>query len=170
MRELALERNGMMDHRKFIIDTMSVILMRSRFYHLPRQNHWLLKFLGKGSLWYHWYLITLAKRWGGSQRIASRDGQAKLKKCFLLPLITGESACTAIVVVIADWLHSNQELMPTLSQWTSQQKVHRNRDWRGRKNLKMAVWWALKNFLFKLDFGWWSMMFSCKNKWSLARR
>jgi len=112
MRELALERNGMMDHRKFIIDTMSVILMRSRFYHLPRQNHWLLKFLGKGSLWYNWYLITLAKRWGGSQRRASRYGQAKLK-VFLASFdhrrecLHGNSCCHCRLASLEPRTHAN---------------------------------------------------------------
>ncbi|KAF9662129.1 hypothetical protein SADUNF_Sadunf18G0021100 [Salix dunnii] len=58
------------------------------------------------------------------KELVSRDGQAKLKaKVFLASFdqrgekAAGESACTAIVAFIADWLHSNQELMPTLSQF-----------------------------------------------------
>ncbi|KAB5513912.1 hypothetical protein DKX38_027818 [Salix brachista] len=58
------------------------------------------------------------------KELVSRDGQAKLTtEVFLASFdqrsekAAGESACTAIVAVIADWLHSNQELMPTLSQF-----------------------------------------------------
>ncbi|CAK7353704.1 unnamed protein product [Dovyalis caffra] len=58
------------------------------------------------------------------KELVSRDGQAKLKANVFLASFdqrsekaAGESACTAIVAVIADWLHSNQEFMPTLSQF-----------------------------------------------------
>lgn len=58
------------------------------------------------------------------KELVSRDGQAKLEANVFLASFdqrsekaAGESACTAIVAVIADWLHSNREFMPTLSQF-----------------------------------------------------
>lgn len=50
------------------------------------------------------------------KEVISRDGQAKLKACVFFASLdqrsekaSGESACTALVTVIAHWLHSNQD-------------------------------------------------------------
>lgn len=59
------------------------------------------------------------------KELVSRDGQAKLKTNVFFASFdqrseqaAGESACTALVTVIAHWLHSNQG-MPTRSQFDS---------------------------------------------------
>lgn len=62
-----------------------------------------------------------------SKEITSRDGQMKLKTQVFFASIdqrseraAGESACTALVAVIADWLQSNHDgLMPIKSQLDS---------------------------------------------------
>lgn len=60
------------------------------------------------------------------KEVISRDGQAKLKTPMFFASFdqrsetaAGESACTALVTVIAHWLHSNQDLMPSRSQFDS---------------------------------------------------
>lgn len=54
------------------------------------------------------------------KEFVSRDGQTKLNSNVFFASFdqrsekaAGESACTALVAVIADWLHSNQNIMPT---------------------------------------------------------
>ncbi|XWS70435.1 hypothetical protein CRYUN_Cryun03dG0048000 [Craigia yunnanensis] len=54
------------------------------------------------------------------KELVSRDGQARLKANVFFASFdqrseraAGESACTALVAVIAHWLHSNQDFMPT---------------------------------------------------------
>ncbi|PKA45792.1 hypothetical protein AXF42_Ash018343 [Apostasia shenzhenica] len=61
-----------------------------------------------------------------SREIISRDGLMKLCTQVFFASIdqrseqaAGESACTALVAVIADWFHSNQERMPIKSQFDS---------------------------------------------------
>lgn len=60
-----------------------------------------------------------------AQELVSRDGHAKLKTNVFLASMdqrsekaSGESACTALVTVIAHWLHSNQD-MPTRPEFDS---------------------------------------------------
>ncbi|XP_048331151.2 uncharacterized protein LOC125422860 [Ziziphus jujuba] len=60
------------------------------------------------------------------KKVISRDGQAKLKTPVFFAsfdqrseMAAGESACTALVMVIAHWLHSNQDVMPSKSQFDS---------------------------------------------------
>nr|XP_016507726.1 PREDICTED: uncharacterized protein LOC107825385 [Nicotiana tabacum] len=60
------------------------------------------------------------------KEIVSRDGQMKLQTGVFFASIdqrneraAGESACTALVAVIADWFHSNTEEMPIKSQFDS---------------------------------------------------
>ncbi|XP_016503037.1 uncharacterized protein LOC107821143 [Nicotiana tabacum] len=60
------------------------------------------------------------------KEIVSRDGQMKLQTGVFFASIdqrneraAGESACTALVAVIADWFHSNPEEMPIKSQLDS---------------------------------------------------
>ncbi|KAL3323880.1 hypothetical protein AABB24_038183 [Solanum stoloniferum] len=60
------------------------------------------------------------------KEIVSRDGQMKLQTEVFFASIdqrneraAGESACTALVAVIADWFHSNPEEMPIKSQLDS---------------------------------------------------
>lgn len=57
------------------------------------------------------------------KELSSRDGDARLKTSVFFASFdqrsekaAGESACTVLVAVIADWLHSNQHLMPTREQ------------------------------------------------------
>ncbi|MCE3050709.1 hypothetical protein HAX54_047926 [Datura stramonium] len=64
-------------------------------------------------------------RWE-QKEIVSRDGQMKLQTEVFFASIdqrneqaAGESACTALVAVIADWFHSNPEEMPIKSQLDS---------------------------------------------------
>ncbi|KAJ8644689.1 hypothetical protein MRB53_006437 [Persea americana] len=58
------------------------------------------------------------------KELISRDGQTMLKANMFFASIdqrseraAGESACTALVVVIADWLQANQGAMPTRSEF-----------------------------------------------------
>ena len=58
------------------------------------------------------------------KELISRDGQTKLKANVFLASIdqrsekaAGESACTALVAVVAHWLHSNQDFMPTKQEY-----------------------------------------------------
>ncbi|GAA0162963.1 hypothetical protein LIER_18946 [Lithospermum erythrorhizon] len=60
------------------------------------------------------------------KEITSRDGQMKLQTQVFFASIdqrseraAGESACTALVAVVADWLQSNRGLMPVKSQFDS---------------------------------------------------
>lgn len=60
------------------------------------------------------------------KEIVSRDGHMKLQTQVFFASIdqrseraAGESACTALVAVIADWFHSSQNLMPIKSQFDS---------------------------------------------------
>ncbi|KAG9134674.1 hypothetical protein Leryth_000989 [Lithospermum erythrorhizon] len=60
------------------------------------------------------------------KEITSRDGQMKLQTQVFFASIdqrseqaAGESACTALVAVVADWLQSNNGLMPVKSQFDS---------------------------------------------------
>ncbi|KNA25188.1 hypothetical protein SOVF_009060 [Spinacia oleracea] len=60
------------------------------------------------------------------KEIVSRDGQMKLYAQVFFASIdqrseraAGESACTALVAVIADWFHNNQGIMPIKSQFDS---------------------------------------------------
>ncbi|CAO2820217.1 unnamed protein product [Amaranthus hypochondriacus] len=60
------------------------------------------------------------------KEIVSRDGQMKLYAEVFFASIdqrseraAGESACTALVAVIADWFHSNRGMMPIKSQFDS---------------------------------------------------
>ncbi|XP_021769584.1 uncharacterized protein LOC110733822 [Chenopodium quinoa] len=60
------------------------------------------------------------------KEIVSRDGQMKLYAEVFFASIdqrseraAGESACTALVAVIADWLHKNSGIMPIKSQFDS---------------------------------------------------
>ncbi|KAL6585536.1 hypothetical protein OROMI_002180 [Orobanche minor] len=60
------------------------------------------------------------------KEITSRDGQMKIQTEVFLASIdqrseqaAGESACTALVAVIADWLQNNRNLMPIKSQFDS---------------------------------------------------
>lgn len=61
-----------------------------------------------------------------TKEIVSRDGTAKLKSDVFFASFdqcgvqaAGESACAAVVAVIAHWLHSNSGVMPTRSQFDS---------------------------------------------------
>lgn len=61
-----------------------------------------------------------------SKEIISRDGQMKLQTQVFFASIdqrneqaAGESACTALVAVIADWFHANHEELPIKSQLDS---------------------------------------------------
>ncbi|TVU45886.1 hypothetical protein EJB05_05394 [Eragrostis curvula] len=61
-----------------------------------------------------------------SKVIVSRDGHMKLSSQVFFASIdqrseraAGESACTALVAVIADWLQANQNMMPIQSQFDS---------------------------------------------------
>uniref|UniRef100_A0A453JK59 C2 NT-type domain-containing protein n=1 Tax=Aegilops tauschii subsp. strangulata TaxID=200361 RepID=A0A453JK59_AEGTS len=61
-----------------------------------------------------------------SKEVLSRDGHLKLSTQVFFASIdqrseraAGESACTALVAVIADWFQANQELMPIRSQFDS---------------------------------------------------
>ncbi|KAJ4952990.1 hypothetical protein NE237_029822 [Protea cynaroides] len=58
------------------------------------------------------------------KEVISRDGQAKLKTNVFFASIdqrsekaAGESACTALATVIADWIHSNRDTMPSRSEF-----------------------------------------------------
>ncbi|XP_043700243.1 uncharacterized protein LOC122650952 [Telopea speciosissima] len=58
-------------------------------------------------------------RWE-EKEVISRDGRAKIKANVFFASMdqrsekaAGESACTALVTVIADWLHSNRDAMPS---------------------------------------------------------
>ncbi|CAN4089653.1 unnamed protein product [Withania somnifera] len=60
------------------------------------------------------------------KEIVSRDGHLKLKTQVFFASIdqrseraAGESACTALVAVLADWLQNNRDLMPIKSQFDS---------------------------------------------------
>ncbi|PAN45909.1 hypothetical protein PAHAL_9G149700 [Panicum hallii] len=60
------------------------------------------------------------------KEIVSRDGHVKLSSQVFFASIdqrseraAGESACTALVAVIADWLQANQNIMPIQSQFDS---------------------------------------------------
>ncbi|OWM82600.1 uncharacterized protein LOC116208321 [Punica granatum] len=60
------------------------------------------------------------------KEVISRDGQMKLQTPVFFASIdqrseraAGESACTALVAVIADWFQSNRDLMPIKSQFDS---------------------------------------------------
>ncbi|KAG6596630.1 hypothetical protein SDJN03_09810, partial [Cucurbita argyrosperma subsp. sororia] len=60
------------------------------------------------------------------KEIVSRDGHLKLQTQVFFASIdqrseraAGESACTALVAVIADWFHNSQNLMPIKSQFDS---------------------------------------------------
>lgn len=60
------------------------------------------------------------------REIVSRDGHLKLKTQVFFASIdqrseraAGESACTALVAVLADWLQNNRDLMPIKSQFDS---------------------------------------------------
>ncbi|MBA0856579.1 hypothetical protein Goshw_000209 [Gossypium schwendimanii] len=60
------------------------------------------------------------------KEVVSRDGRMKLKSEVFFASIdqrseraAGESACTALVAVIADWLQNNRDLMPIKSQFDS---------------------------------------------------
>uniref|UniRef100_A0A803LJY2 C2 NT-type domain-containing protein n=1 Tax=Chenopodium quinoa TaxID=63459 RepID=A0A803LJY2_CHEQI len=60
------------------------------------------------------------------KEVLSRDGSMKLQTQVFFASIdqrseraAGESACTALVAVIADWLHSNQREMPVKSEFDS---------------------------------------------------
>ncbi|XP_057805240.1 uncharacterized protein LOC131020454 [Salvia miltiorrhiza] len=60
------------------------------------------------------------------KEITSRDGHLKIETEVFFASIdqrseraAGESACTALVAVIADWLHNNHNLMPIQSQFDS---------------------------------------------------
>ncbi|KAL5225967.1 hypothetical protein ABZP36_012606 [Zizania latifolia] len=62
----------------------------------------------------------------GSKEVLSRDGHLKLSTQVFFASIdqrseqaAGESACTALVAVIADWFEANQDLMPIRSQFDS---------------------------------------------------
>ncbi|RZR78683.1 hypothetical protein BHM03_00004104 [Ensete ventricosum] len=61
-----------------------------------------------------------------SKELVSRDGQMKLVAQVFFASIdqrseqaSGESACTALVAVIADWFHRNKDMMPIKSQFDS---------------------------------------------------
>ncbi|CAL9204794.1 unnamed protein product [Musa hybrid cultivar] len=61
-----------------------------------------------------------------SKELVSRDGQMKLATQVFFASIdqrseraAGESACTALVAVIADWFHRNKDMMPIKSQFDS---------------------------------------------------
>nr|CAD1841582.1 unnamed protein product [Ananas comosus var. bracteatus] len=61
-----------------------------------------------------------------TKEIVSRDGHMKLSTQVFFASIdqrseraAGESACTALVAVIADWLHNNPNMMPIKSQFDS---------------------------------------------------
>uniref|UniRef100_A0A0E0FE74 C2 NT-type domain-containing protein n=1 Tax=Oryza meridionalis TaxID=40149 RepID=A0A0E0FE74_9ORYZ len=61
-----------------------------------------------------------------SKEVLSRDGHLKLSTQVFFASIdqrseqaAGESACTALVAVIADWFEANQDLMPIRSQFDS---------------------------------------------------
>ncbi|KAK2660409.1 hypothetical protein Ddye_006942 [Dipteronia dyeriana] len=58
------------------------------------------------------------------KELVSRDGKTKLKSNVFFASFdqrskkaTGESACTVLVAVIADWLLSNQDIMPTRTEY-----------------------------------------------------
>ena len=60
------------------------------------------------------------------KEIISRDGHMKLSsQVFFASIdqrserVAGESACTALVAVIADWFQANQNMMPIQSQFDS---------------------------------------------------
>ncbi|CAH9068365.1 unnamed protein product [Cuscuta epithymum] len=60
------------------------------------------------------------------KQVMSRDGHAMLQTQIFFASIdqrseqaSGESACTSLVTVIADWLHTNRDLMPVKSQFDS---------------------------------------------------
>ncbi|KAK8554083.1 hypothetical protein V6N13_073000 [Hibiscus sabdariffa] len=60
------------------------------------------------------------------KEVVSRDGNMKLQSQVFFASIdqrseraAGESACTALVAVIADWLRSNRDMMPIKSQFDS---------------------------------------------------
>ncbi|OMO61657.1 hypothetical protein CCACVL1_23334 [Corchorus capsularis] len=60
------------------------------------------------------------------KELVSRDGQARLKANVFFASFdqrsekaAGESACTAMVAVVAHWLHSNQDIMPTRLEFDS---------------------------------------------------
>ncbi|XP_074583751.1 uncharacterized protein LOC141839817 [Curcuma longa] len=61
-----------------------------------------------------------------SKDLVSRDGHMKLTADVFFASIdqrseraSGESACTALVAVVADWFHKNQNMMPIRSQFDS---------------------------------------------------
>ncbi|XP_074577659.1 uncharacterized protein LOC141834110 [Curcuma longa] len=61
-----------------------------------------------------------------SKDLVSRDGHMKLTTRVFFASIdqrseraSGESACTALVAVVADWFHKNQSMMPIRSQFDS---------------------------------------------------
>ncbi|KAF8400628.1 hypothetical protein HHK36_013927 [Tetracentron sinense] len=69
--------------------------------------------------------LDFREEWEAKELI-SRDGQAKLKANVFFASIDqcsekadGESACTALVAVIADWFQSNRDAIPTRSQFDS---------------------------------------------------
>ncbi|KAI5355112.1 hypothetical protein L3X38_008007 [Prunus dulcis] len=73
----------------------------------------------------HQHGDCITSRWE-LKEVFSRDGLAKLKTNVFFASFdqrsekaAGESACTALVAVIAHWLHSNQDLMPTISKFDS---------------------------------------------------
>lgn len=58
------------------------------------------------------------------KEVTSRDKQLKLQTLVFFAsidqrseLAAGESACTALVAVIADWLHANQDEIPIKSEF-----------------------------------------------------
>ncbi|OMO90818.1 hypothetical protein COLO4_18860 [Corchorus olitorius] len=60
------------------------------------------------------------------KELVSRDGQSRLKSNVFFASFdqrsekaAGESACTAMVAVVAHWLHSNQDIMPTRLEFDS---------------------------------------------------
>jgi len=71
------------------------------------------------------------------KEIVSRDGQMKLSAQVFFGSIdqrseraAGESACTALVAVIADWLHNNPNTMPIKSQYDMLIREG-SQEWRG---------------------------------------
>ncbi|XP_002515509.2 uncharacterized protein LOC8259447 [Ricinus communis] len=72
--------------------------------------------------------ISNSHDWGSWEirELASREGQTKLKTNVFFASFdqrsekaAGESACATVVAVIAHWLQSNQDFMPTTSQFDS---------------------------------------------------
>lgn len=70
------------------------------------------------------------------KELTSRDGETKLKTDVFFASFdqrsdkaTGESACTALVAVIAHWLHSNQKGMPTRPEF-DQLIIEGSSEWR----------------------------------------